>query len=153
AIERVSGLASPEARLGDPPAPPLGERHAQRVLRGLQRGQESLGGQVAAHLSHSLAEDGIELDPVPVTVDDWMVQARPDLCRRLMSVAAHVLSSAGLPAAPLVAAFGGNCSPASTRSQAIVEAPKGVNSTDPKGSKFPGEEMPSPCRPSRSSCR
>src|SRR5262249_27677651 len=92
AVQRIAGLASPETRLGAPPAPPLGRRHAERGLRGLQRGVESIGSPVATHLSHPLAEDGIELDPVAVAVDDWMVQARPDLRCRQVPVPAHVLS-------------------------------------------------------------
>src|SRR5206468_5869158 len=72
AVERVAGLAGPEAWLGETPAPPLGERHAQRVLRGLHRGVEPIGSPVATDLSHALAEDGIALDPVAVAVDEWV---------------------------------------------------------------------------------
>jgi hypothetical protein len=89
AIERVLRLAAPEGRLGDAPAPALGDRHAQRVGGRLQRGEEPVGREVAAELAHALGEDGIELDPVAVPVDHRMVEARSDLLGRLMAVGAH----------------------------------------------------------------
>ena len=95
AIERVFRLPAPEGGLGDTPSPPLGDRHAQRVARGPHRGEEAVGGLVAANLSHAVAENGIEFDPVTVTVDDRVAQARADLCRCAMPVSAHMLSSPG----------------------------------------------------------
>src|SRR5262249_58087878 len=83
------------ALLGGAAAPPLGDRHAERVLGGLHGGVESFGRLVAADLSHALAEDRVKLHPVPVTVDDGMVEARPDLRRGQVPVRAHVLSSQG----------------------------------------------------------
>src|SRR5262249_18344291 len=52
----------------------------------------SIGSLVATDLSHALAEDGVELHPVAVTVDDRMAEARPDLRRCQVPVRAHVLS-------------------------------------------------------------
>ena len=90
AIERVLRLAAPEGGLGDAPAPPLGDRHAQRIARGLHGGEEAVGGLVAADLAHPLAEDGVEFDPVAVAVDDRMFEARADLCRRSMAVSSRM---------------------------------------------------------------
>src|SRR5207247_565101 len=93
AVERVRRLAGPEARLGDAPPPALAERHAERVFGGLQCGEPSVGGLVAADPAHPLGEDGVELDPVPVAVDDRVAEARADLRGSLVAVAAHVPSS------------------------------------------------------------
>ena len=73
--------------------PPLGDRHAQRVAGRLHRGEEPVGGQVAADLPHPLGEDGIELDPVAVPVDHRMVETRSDLRGSWMTVIAHVAFS------------------------------------------------------------
>ena len=97
AIERVLRLTAPEGWLRDTPALSFGDRHAQRVARGLHRGEEPVGGPIAANLAHSLAEDGVEFDPVTVTVDHRVVQVRANLCWRLMPISAHVLSSPGQP--------------------------------------------------------
>ena len=93
AVERILGLPAPECRLGDAPSLALGQRHAQRVARGLHRGQETVSGPVTAHLSHTLAEDGVEFDPVAIPVDHRMAQAGTDLVRGRMSCGAHVVSS------------------------------------------------------------
>src|SRR5207244_12915755 len=93
AVEGVLRLAGPEARLGDAPAPPLGDRHAERVLRRLHRGEEPVGREIAADLPHPLGEDWIELDPVSVPVDDRVVETRSAPLRRSMTVTADVRSS------------------------------------------------------------
>ena len=141
AIERVLGLTAPEGRLGDAPALSFGDRHAQRVARGLHRGEESVGGPIAANLSHSLAEDGVEFDPVTVTVDHRMVQARTDLCCRLMTISAHVRSSPGQPVDAIVVAPDARIVQARQGNKAIVPRARGT-----KSSCRPGDRVHSrPC--------
>src|SRR4029453_18851887 len=46
---------------------------------------------------HALAEDGVELDPVAVAVDDRVIEMRPDFRRRAMPLPAHVPSPPRIP--------------------------------------------------------
>ena len=84
AVERVLRLAAPERRLADALGAPLGGRHRQRVAGRPHRLQKAVRGQVAADLAHLVAEHRIVFDPMPVAIDDRMVDFRTNLFRTEM---------------------------------------------------------------------
>jgi len=69
----------------------LGDRHGQRLASRPHCLQEAVRGEIAADLAHLLAEHRIVFDPMPVTVDDRMVDFRTNLFRG--HVRAHDLSA------------------------------------------------------------
>jgi hypothetical protein len=64
---------------------------------------------------------------VTVPVDHRVVQARTDLCRRLMAMGAHVRSSPGQPLMPLVVAPDARIVQARHPTKAIVLAARAID--------------------------
>src|SRR5262249_41026281 len=78
-IERVLRRQEPERLLADPAAPALGHGHVERVRDPLAREIERLHRRVPPDAAKLLAHERGELRPVPVGVDDRMLQAGVEL--------------------------------------------------------------------------
>src|SRR6516165_6979911 len=61
--------------------PPFGDRHLKRFTRYAHGLQKPVCGEIAADLAHLVAEHRIVFDPMPVAIDDRMVDFRTDLLR------------------------------------------------------------------------
>src|SRR5207244_702882 len=70
---------APEQFLADPPAPPLLDRHRQDAADAAADRVPPSDRLVAADLAQLLDEDRAIFDPMPVGVDDRMVEAGFDL--------------------------------------------------------------------------
>ena len=81
AVERVFRLAAPEGLLTQTLIAALGDRHREQLAGRPHRLQKAVRGQIAADLTHLVAEHRIVFDPMPVAIDDWMVDFRTDLFR------------------------------------------------------------------------
>jgi len=79
AVECVFRLASPEGLLGDALVPPFGDRQRQRLAGRRHCLQKAVCRQIAADFAHLFAEHRIVFDPMPVAVDDRVVDFRTDL--------------------------------------------------------------------------
>jgi hypothetical protein len=89
AVEGVPRLPRPKARHGDPAAAALLDTQLECIARRRHGSEEPVGRLVAADLAHLLAEHRIVLDPVPVAVDDRMVELGLDLRGAKVGVTAH----------------------------------------------------------------
>jgi hypothetical protein len=81
AVEGVFRLACPERLLADALLAAFGDRHRQILAGRPHRPQKPVRGEIAADLAHLVAEHRIVFDPMPVAIDDRMVDFRPDLFR------------------------------------------------------------------------
>jgi len=79
AVERVFRLARPKGLLTDALVAAFGDRHREVLAGQAHRLQKPLRGKVAADLAHPVAEHRIVFDPMPVAIDDRMVDFGPDL--------------------------------------------------------------------------
>src|SRR6516165_12554619 len=100
---------APESLLADAPSAPLLDRHAERAARAVADRVPAFDGIPASDPAQFLDKDRAVLDPVPVGVDDRMVEPRLDLRCREMS--AH----RGLLERKLTARRYRRCRPSATR--------------------------------------
>src|ERR1700751_1795023 len=95
---------APERLLADPPPAPLLERHAKGDARAVAHRIPAFHRVFAADPAQFLGKDRAVLDPVPVGVNDRMVEPRLDLRCRAMSAQRALLVSKlrcrASPAAP-----------------------------------------------------
>ena len=89
AVEGISGLPGPEARHGDLAATPLRRAHLQRAQGRVHRGEVAIGRLVASHLAHLLRKHRIVFDPMPIAVDDRVVEFGTNLRWAEVGVTAH----------------------------------------------------------------
>jgi hypothetical protein len=76
---------APERLLADAPPAPLLERHAEGAARAVARRIPALDRVFAADPAQFLGKDRAVFDPVPIGVNDRMVEPRLDLRCREMS--------------------------------------------------------------------
>jgi hypothetical protein len=93
AVECVFRLAGPKGLLGAACVAALGDGHRQQLAGRPHCLQKPVRGQIAADLAHLVAEHRIVFDPMPVAIDDRMVDFRADLFRG--HVCAHQLLRRG----------------------------------------------------------
>src|ERR1700741_1941328 len=75
---------APESLLADAPPAPLLDRHAEGAARAVAHGVPALDGVLAADPAQFLGKARAVFDPVPVGVNDRMVEPRLDLrCREM----------------------------------------------------------------------
>ena len=84
---------APERLLADAPPAPLLDRHAERAARAVAHRIPAFDRVFAADPAQFLGKDRAVLDPVPVGVNDRMVEPRLDLRCREMSAQRGLLVS------------------------------------------------------------
>src|SRR5262249_11544508 len=85
-VLRVLRRMAPERLLADAPPAPLFDRHTERAARAVAHRVPALDRVFAADPAQLLGKDRAVFDPMPIGVNDRVVEPRLDLRCREMSV-------------------------------------------------------------------